>query len=195
MTRACTKNSSTPHSKNDDSRFTTRELALIVVFSSLGAVLSVPIGHIGNYMKTIPMLPFGIGQILSGFHIILLTFTALHVKKPGAVTVTAIIKGLVEAVLFSYHGISVVAISALQGLILDLAIYIMGKRDLALYMGCGIASLSNVAFLQFVLLASFPTSVYTFMYLLAFVSGTVFGGFGGVLLYKMVGIRIESVNL
>jgi len=176
-------------------RFTTKELALIVVFSSLGAVLSVPVGHIGNYLKTIPVLPFGIGQILSGIHIILLTLITLNIKKPGAATMTATIKGLVEAVLFSYHGISVVFMSALQGLILDVVIYLLGKRDLALYLGCGIASASNVAFLQFVLLLSFPTSVFAFMYLLAFVSGAVFGGYGGVLLYKMVGIRIENVNL
>jgi ABC-type thiamin/hydroxymethylpyrimidine transport system permease subunit len=176
-------------------RFSTKELALIVVFSSLGAVLSVPVGHIGNSLKTIPVLPFGIGQILSGIHIILLTLTTLKIKKLGTATITATIKGLVETVLFSYHGISVVFLSALQGLILDLAIYIIGKRDLAFYLGCGIASASNVAFLQFVLLLSFPTSVFAFMYLLAFFSGVVFGGYGGILLYKIVGIRIERVNL
>jgi ABC-type thiamin/hydroxymethylpyrimidine transport system permease subunit len=176
-------------------RFTTKELALIVVFSSLGAVLSVPVGHIGNYLKTIPVLPFGIGQILSGIHIILLTLTTLYIKKPGAATTTATIKGLVEAILFSYHGISVVLMSALQGLVLDLVIYMIEKRDLSFYLGCGIASASNVAFLQFVLRLSVPASVFAFMYLLAFASGVVFGGYGGVLLYKMVGIRIEGVNL
>ena len=176
-------------------RFTSKELALIVVFSSLGAVLSVPVGHIGNYLKTIPVLPFGIGQILSGVHIILLTLTTLNIKKLGAATITATIKGLIEAILFSYHGISVVFLSVLQGLLLDLVIYMLGKRDIAFYLGCGIASASNVAFLQFVLLLSFPASVFAFMYLLAFVSGVVFGGYGGVLLFKMVRIRIESVNL
>jgi ABC-type thiamin/hydroxymethylpyrimidine transport system permease subunit len=175
-------------------RYTTRELALVVVFSSLGAVLSVPVGYLGNYLKTIPILPFGTGQIISGVHIIVLTLTALYIKKPGATTMTAAIKGLVEVILFSYHGIPVILMSALQGLFIDAIIYILGYRDLAFYLGCGIASASNVAFLQFILLLPFPASVFSFMYILAFFSGTVFGGYGGVLLYKMVEIRLKRAN-
>jgi ABC-type thiamin/hydroxymethylpyrimidine transport system permease subunit len=175
-------------------RYSTRELTLIVIFSSLGAVLSVPIGHLGNYLKTILILPFGTGQVLSGFHMIILTLTVLYIKKPGATTITATIKGLVEAFLFSYHGIPVILMSALQGLFLDVIIYIFGKRDWALYLGCGIASASNVAFLQFFLLRPFPVAIFGFMYILAFFSGIIFGGYGGVLLYKMVIIRMERAN-
>ena len=175
-------------------RYTTRELALVVVFSSLGATLSVPVGYLGNYLKTIPLLPFGTGQILSGVHIIVLTLTALYIKKPGATTMTAAIKGLVEVLLFSYHGIPVLLMSALQGLFIDIIIYLLGYRDLAFYLGCGIASASNVAFLQFILLLPFPASVFRFMYLLAFISGTVFGGYGGILLHKMVEIRLKCAN-
>ena len=175
-------------------RYTTRELALVVVFSSLGATLSVPVGYLGNYLKTIPLLPFGTGQILSGVHIIVLTLTALYIKKPGATTMTAVIKGLVEVILFSYHGIPVILMSALQGLLIDAIIYILGYRDLAFYLGCGIASASNVAFLQFILLLPFPAPVFSFMYILAFISGTVFGGYGGVLLFKMVEIRLKRAN-
>ena len=175
-------------------RYTTRELALVVVFSSLGATLSVPVGYLGNYLKTIPLLPFGTGQILSGVHIIVLTLTALYIKKPGATTMTAVIKGLVEVILFSYHGIPVILMSALQGLFIDVIVYILGYRDLAFYLGCGIASASNVAFLQFILLLPFPAPVFSFMYILAFISGTVFGGYGGVLLYKMVEIRLKRAN-
>ena len=127
-------------------------------------------------------------------HIIILTLTALYIKKPGATTMTAAIKGLIEVILFSYHGIPVILMSALQGLLLDAIIYILGYRDLAFYLGCGIASASNVAFLQFILRLPFPASVFSFMYLLAFVSGTVFGGYGGVLLYKMVEIRLERAD-
>ena len=74
-------------------------------------------------------------------HIILLTLTTLNFKKLGVATITATIKGLIEAILFSYHRISVVLLSALHGLLLDLVIYILGKRDIAFYLGCGIASL------------------------------------------------------
>jgi ABC-type thiamin/hydroxymethylpyrimidine transport system permease subunit len=167
----------------------------MIVFSSLGAVLSVPLGHIGNYLKTIPVLPFGTGQILSGIHIILLTLVALYINKPGATTMTAAIKGLVEAILFSYHGISVVFMSALQGFILDIILYLLRKRNSAFYLGCGFASASNVAFLQFVLFLAFPASVFGFMYFLAFISGVMFGGYGGILLYKTIENRMERTNL
>jgi len=172
-------------------KFTTKELALIIVFSSLGAVLSVPVGYIGNYLKIIPILPLGTGQILSGVHLITLTLTALLIKKPGVTTMTGLIKGLVEAILFSFHGIPVILMSALQGLILDLIITMFRRRDSAIYLGCGLASTSSVAYLQFFLLLQFPISVFSFMYFLAFISGTVFGGYCGLYLYKKMGTRIS----
>jgi ABC-type thiamin/hydroxymethylpyrimidine transport system permease subunit len=171
-------------------RYTTKELALIVIFSSLGAFFSVPIGYLGNYLKSILILPFGTGQILSGFHLIPITFTSLYVNKPGATTMTATVKGLIEAILFSYHGIPVILMSALQGLLLDIVIHIFGKRDLTIYLGCGLSSASNVVFLQFFLFLPFSASVFLFMYILASISGTVFGGYSGILLFKMVRTRM-----
>lgn len=107
---------------------------------------------------------------------------------------TAAVKGLVEAILFSYHGIPVILMSALQGLFIDVMIYLFGSRDLVFYLGCGVASASNVAFLQFFIQLPFPATIFGFMYLLAFFSGIVFGGYGGVLLYKMVKIRMERAD-
>jgi hypothetical protein len=52
-------------------KFTTRELSTIIVFTSIGALFSVPIGYLGNYLKTIPILPLGTGQVLAGFHLIM----------------------------------------------------------------------------------------------------------------------------
>jgi ABC-type thiamin/hydroxymethylpyrimidine transport system permease subunit len=172
-------------------RFTTKELALIIVFSSLGAVLSVPVGYLGNYFKTIPILPLGTGQILSGIHLVSLTLTALFLKKRGVATMTGLIKGLVEAILFSFHGVPVILMSALQGLVIDAMINTFGERGLAVYLGCGFASASSVAFIQFFLLLPFPLSVFGFMYILAFISGAVFGGYVGLYLYKKVGTRIS----
>ena len=171
-------------------RYTTREIALVAILSCLGAVISVPIGYLGNYLKTIPIIPFGFGQILSGFHIFILTLSSLLIRKPEASTVTATIKGLVEATLFSFHGIPVIIMSSLQGLILDIIVYIFGKRDIIYYVGCGIASTSNVAYIQFFLLSPFPANIFVFMYLLSFISGLIFGGYGGVLLHKMVRNRM-----
>lgn len=79
--------------------FTTRQLSTIIVFSALAAITSVPIGHISNYMKTIPFLPLGTGQILAGLHLIMLAFTALYVKRPGAATLTGTVHDSVTCLL------------------------------------------------------------------------------------------------
>ena len=176
-------------------RYVTREIAFIAIFSCLGAVLSVPIGYLGDFLKTIPILPFGFGQILSGLHIFILTLSSLYIGKNGIATMTATIKGLVEAFLFSFHGIPVIVMSALQGLIIDVTVYVLGKRNTSYYLGCGIAAFSNVAYLQFFLQLPFPAEAFTLMYILAFISGTVFGGYGGVLLHKMVEKRLENTSL
>ena len=175
-------------------RYVTREIAFIAIFSCLGAVLSVPIGYLGDFLKTIPVLPFGFGQILSGLHIFILTLSSLYIKKTGTSTITATVKGLVEAVLFSFHGFPVIFMSTLQGIIIDVIVSAMGRRNISYYLGCGFAAFSNVAYLQFFLQLPFPTEAFTLMYTLAFISGSVFGGYGGVLLHDLVEKRLESTN-
>jgi len=176
-------------------RFTTKELALIILFSSLGAVISVPVGYLGDFLKTIPFLPLGTGQILSGIHISSLALAVLFIKKQGVGTMTGAVKGMVEAVLFSFHGFPVILMSIIQGLCIDTLVYLWRKRDSALYLGCGLASLSNVAYLQFFIQLPFPASVFSLMYLLSIISGVLFGGYGGLLLYNLVGTRISLLEL
>ena len=171
-------------------RYSTRQLSMIMVFSALGAVLSVPIGHIGNYMKTIPALPLGTGQALSGLHLVTVVLAALLIRRTGTATMTATVKGLVEAVLFSFHGLPVILISGAQGLIVDAALHVSGyESPTLLSLGCGLAAASNVAFQQFVLLLPFPPEVFAFMYGVAFLSGALGGALTGRL-YLMVETRI-----
>jgi len=173
-------------------RYGARQLSMIIILSSLGAVLSVPIGYAGNYMKAIPALPLGTGQALSGLHFITVVFASLLVRRRGAATATATVKGLLEAVLLSFHGLPVILISSAQGLVIDAALYLAGyDSTLALGLGCGLASASNVAFLQFVLLMPYPSEVFAFMYAVAFLSGTALGGAVSVKLYHMVSARVS----
>ena len=171
--------------------FSSRQLSLIVVFSALGAIASVPIGHLGNYLKTIPLLPLGTGQILAGLHLIMIVLTALYVKKPGAAAMMGAVKGLIEAFLFSYHGLPVIVMSAFQGAIIDLVLYVMGYEITAIILGCGLSAASNVVFIQFFLGKQFPLSVYILMYVLSFISGAVLGGYSGERLYQMVRERLS----
>jgi ABC-type thiamin/hydroxymethylpyrimidine transport system permease subunit len=176
-------------------RYGTKQLSVIVIFSSLGAVLSVPIGYAGNYMKVIPALPLGTGQALAGLHLITVVLASLLVRRRGAAVATATVKGLLEAVLFSFHGLPVILISSAQGLVIDAALYLAGYDSTpALSLGCGLASASNVAFLQFVLLMPYPPEVFAFMYAVAFLSGAALGGLLSVKLYNMVRVRVSVLE-
>jgi ABC-type thiamin/hydroxymethylpyrimidine transport system permease subunit len=175
-----------------DLRFETREIALIVVFSALGAFMSVPVGYMGNYLKTFPAIPLGAGQILSGVHIFPVALSMMLMRRRGAAASTATVKGLVEAVLFSFHGLSVIMMSGVQGLVLDAAATVFGYDSrTGLCLGCGLSAASNVAYLQFFMRLGFPLEVFVLMYGLAFVSGAVFGGYLGDAVYRMVQKRME----
>lgn len=175
-----------------DLRFETREIAIIVVFSALGAVMSVPVGYLGNYLKTFPAIPLGTGQILAGVHVFPTALTMLLVRRRGAAAATGTVKGLVEAVLFSFHGFSVIIMSGVQGLVLDAAALFFGYDSrTGLCVACGISAASNVAYLQFFLRLGFPAEVFMLMYILAFASGAVFGGYTGDTVYQMVQKRID----
>ncbi len=170
--------------------FNTKQLSLIVVFSALGAIASVPIGHLGNYLKSIPFLPLGSGQALAGLHLIMIVLSTLYVRKPGAAAMTGAVKGLAEAALFSFHGIPVIVMSILQGAIIDVVLALMDYTTNAVLIGCGISAASSVMFIQFFLGKPFPMVVYALMYVLATTSGVVFGGYSGNKLYQMVEDRL-----
>ena len=170
--------------------FNTRQLSTIIVFSALGAVASVPIGHLGNYLKSIPFLPLGSGQVLAGLHLIMIVLSALYARKPGAAAMTGAVKGLSEAALFSFHGIPVIIMSLVQGAIIDVSLSVLGYSTRSILIGCGLSAASSVVFIQFFIGKPFPITVYALMYLLAITSGVVFGGYSGSKLYQMVENRL-----
>jgi ABC-type thiamin/hydroxymethylpyrimidine transport system permease subunit len=174
--------------------YTSKELAFIAVISALGAIMSVQVGYLGNYLKTLPLLPLGTGQVLSGLHLIPLVISGLYIEKRWVFTITSAVKGLLEAVLFSFHGLPVILMSIIQGMIIDLILITIGDRKWSIYLGCGLASISNVAFLQYFLLLPLPRQVFIFMYLLSFSSGFIFGGYAGKILYKMINTRLSINN-
>lgn len=159
--------------------FDSRELALIIILSSLGAVISVPVGHAGNFLKTLA-LPLGASQLLAGIHVLWLILAAVLVERRGAATTTGVLKGLVEMTLFSYHGILVLLISAVEGFIVDIALLPLDRNDVkSICVASGLSSASNVAVLQFVAMLPLPVAVFASMYLASFFSGLIFAGYMG----------------
>jgi len=161
-------------------RFTSRELSLILILSSLGGAVSVPIGYAGNLLKTVPGIPIGSSQLLSGLHVLWLVLAAALVRKTWSGTMTGVLKGLVEAFLFSYHGVFVFIMSALEGLMVDLAFAVFGrKKPSSIYLVGGLSSASNVSVTQFIIAPQLPLFVFAFMYLASFISGLFFAGYLG----------------
>ena len=159
---------------------TSRELSLIIILSSLGGVMSVPIGYAGNMLKAIPGLPVGSSQALSGLHVLWLLLASVLVRKRGAGTMTGIIKGMVEMCLFSHHGVFVLIMSAVEGLIVDIVLSLLRRVNTrSLCLAGGLSSASNVSVTQFMIVPQLPLFVFAIMYMVSFVSGLFFAGYLG----------------
>jgi ABC-type thiamin/hydroxymethylpyrimidine transport system permease subunit len=165
--------------------FGTRDWATIAILSSLGATLSVTANYAGEILKAMPFLPFGSKQLIAGIHVLWITLAVSLTGKAGAGTVTGILKGLVEMTLFSSHGATVIIISTLQGIIVDLVYRLLKDNRFSIYIAGGLSSMSNVAVIQFLLLFSFPGSVFAVMYASAFISGVFFSG--------LIGVRVKEI--
>ena len=164
----------------DSNMFKTRELALIIILSALGGAVSVPLGYAGNLLKAVPELPIGTSQALSGIHVLWLVLASVLVRRKGTGTMTGILKGMVEMCLFSYHGVFVFLISAIEGIMVDIVLTLLRRRStLSICLAGGLSSASNVAVTQFIIAPQLPLFVFAFMYLASFISGLFFAGYLG----------------
>ncbi|MBS7638400.1 ECF transporter S component, partial [Candidatus Bathyarchaeota archaeon] len=153
-------------------RFTSLDLAVIILFSSLGGALSVPVGHLGNFLKTLPGLPLGTSQILSGIHVLWIILSVGLTRKIGSGTLTGLLKGLVEFFMLSFHGALVVVISLVEGLIADLVFTAIRKiNTVSLCLAGALSSSSNVFIVKYIIVPSLPLSIFTLMYVISFISG------------------------
>jgi ABC-type thiamin/hydroxymethylpyrimidine transport system permease subunit len=160
--------------------FDPRELSLIIILSALGGGVSVPVGYAGNMLKSVPLLPLGTSQILSGVHVIWILLAGTLVSRRGSSTVTGVLKGLVELSLFSYHSVLVLLISAVEGVVMDLSFALLGRQNRSsIYLACGLSSMSNVAVLRLTILTKLPLPVIAYMGVLSFISGALFAGYLG----------------
>lgn len=161
--------------------FTTRDLVTIAVLSALGGALSTFVGYLGLLLNTTVGTPFGAGQFLSGLHVFWIVLAAGLIRKTGSATATGLLKGLVEFFTGSTHGIVVVLVSLIQGLIIDIGFYAIGQRD-SLPLWCiisGFAAASNVIIFQLFFFSGAPLIFLVLLIILAFSSGIIFGGYFG----------------
>jgi energy-coupling factor transport system substrate-specific component len=157
---------------------------MIAILSALGGSLSTFIGYLGNLINLSLGVPFGAGQFMAGLHVFWIVLMRVLVPRRGVGTMGGLLKGLVEMFTGSTHGIVIVAVSLVQGLIIDLVGLVVheegdlnGNSRVVWWLGAGIASASNVFAFQFFYFAGAP-EVYIFVIaMLAFASGVIFAGY------------------
>lgn len=160
--------------------FTTKDLVTIALLSALGGVLSTYIGYLGNMVNHVIGVPFGAGQFMAGLHVIWIILALGITRKKGAATVTGLLKGIIELFMGGTHGIVIVAVSLVQGLIPDLVLFrdrTKADRNPTMYaVAGGLSSASNVVVFYAFFLAGVPLVLISMLCMLAAASGIIFGG-------------------
>ena len=166
--------------------FTIRDLLMMAALAALGGVVSTYVNAIGDFFQSI--LGFaGTTQWAAWLHVLWLTLAVGLTGKQGAGTVTGILKGVVELLSGNTHGLLVVLVDIVAGLLVDLGFLPFRNKDSlpAYALAGGLASASNVFVFQ--LFASLPADVLAYGAMLlvgggAFVSGVLFAGLLGQVL-------------
>jgi len=169
-------------------RLQTRDLVTISVLGALGGALSTFVGYLGQLLNAVVGTPFGAGQFLSGLHVFWIILASGLVRKPGVASTTGLLKGLVEFFTGSTHGLVVIVVSLVQGLIVDAGSYPFRYRgSLPLYCVLGgLASASNVVILQSLYFSGAPLLFLLLLVILAFSSGIIFSGYFGKVTIDLV---------
>jgi len=162
----------------------TRDIVTIAVLSSLGGALSTFVGYLGNLINLALGVPFGAGQFMAGLHVFWLVLIRVIVPKRGAGTAGGLLKGMVEMFTGSTHGIAIVFVSLVQGVIVDASATLAGSKDnprdssrVTWWLGAGISSAANVIVLQILYFTGAPVFYITAITILAFCSGVIFAGY------------------
>jgi len=159
----------------------TKDLVTIAILSALGGGLSVYVGYLGNLVNRVVGVPFGAGQFMAGLHVIWIVLAVGITKRKGVGTATGLLKGVVELFLGGTHGVVIVVVSLIQGLLVDAVLFkdsTKEKRELLPYcFAGGISAASNVFVFQAFFFAGVPLVLILMLGMLAFASGIIFGGY------------------
>ncbi len=166
---------------NGKYHFSTKDMVTIALLSALGGGLSTYIGYLGNLINRIVGVPFGAGQFMAGLHVIWIVLAVGITKKKGVGTTTGLLKGMVELFLGGTHGVVIVVVSLIQGLLIDAVLFndkTKEKRNIVPYsIAGGVSAASNVFVFQAFFFSGVPLILIMMLGMLAFGSGILFGGY------------------
>ncbi|MFW9842987.1 MAG: ECF transporter S component [Candidatus Thorarchaeota archaeon] len=166
------------------SSISTRDIVTIAILASLGGALSTFVGYLGNLINLSLGVPFGAGQFMAGLHVFWLVLIRAIVPKRGVGTAGGLLKGMIELFTGSTHGIVIVVVSLIQGLVVDIAASVAGNAEnpkdssqITWWIGAGVASAANVIVLQLFYFTGAPFLYIFVISILAFCSGIIFAGY------------------
>jgi len=127
----------------------------MAALAALGGVSSTMMSNIRAAVHAVVGLPGGM-QFTAGVHVVWLIIAVGLVRKPGAATVTGLLKGTVELLSGNLHGLLVILYAVLAGVGVDLVWLLLGRRHrpVTYMLAGGVGTASNVLVLPF--LASLP---------------------------------------
>ncbi len=157
-----------------EQRLHLRGIVLVALLSAIGGVLSAYVGYIGNLINRL----FGAGQLIAGLHIIWPLLARLLIGRFGSGTLTGVTKGFVEFLAGGTHGVVIVFVSFVEGLLVDLGMGITRRPNLLVTMAAGaVTSASNIFVFQALYFSGVSAAFILVMAGLSFVSGAFFGGY------------------
>lgn len=185
-------------SPNKPFYFSTRDLLIMAVLAALGGVSSTYINTIGDAAQAVLGFP-GATQWAAGLHTIWLVLAMGILRKTGSGTVMGILKGAVELMSGNSHGVIILLINLVAGLLVDFVFFIFrDKRSIAPYLVAGALSAgSNVIIFQ--LFATLPANILAvtailILAIVAAISGVIFSGFAPFYLVNAL-IKANVVKL
>lgn len=153
---------------------------MMAALAALGGVTSTYINAIGDAVQSVVGVA-GTTQWAAGLHVVWLTLAMGLVGRPGTGTITGVLKGIVELMTGNTHGLLVVLVDVVAGLLVDLGFlpFRTKQRPLPFLIAGGLASASNVFVFQ--LFAALPSDLLAYGALLlvggvALLSGVIFAG-------------------
>jgi energy-coupling factor transport system substrate-specific component len=166
--------------------YSTRDLLMMAALAALGGVTSTYVNALGDVIQSVVGFA-GTTQWAAGLHVLWLVLAVGLTRKQGAGTITGLLKGMVELLTGNTHGLLVLLIDVIAGMLIDLTLLPFRKRDSlpAFAVAGGLAAASNVFVFQ--LFAALPADVLAYGAMLliggvAFASGTIFAGLLGFVL-------------
>ena len=166
--------------------FSTRDLLIMAVLAALGGVTSTYINALGDAVQAALGFPGGT-QWASGLHVIWVVLAVGILRKPGTGIIIGLLKGAVELFSGNSHGVIILLVNLVAGLLVDFGFLLFNYRQklLPYLFAGGLATASNV--LVFQLFATIPMNILgmtaiLILFIAALISGVIFAGFAPYLL-------------